>query len=159
MPGLAADMRRLPAGHGTPHNIEVAVHFEYSVVLIYLTVSAVIVGMALWVGRFLRPNLPDAQKSQIYECGERPIGTAWFNFNPRFYLIALVFIVFDAEIALTFPVAVVVREWVSRQDGSGWVAVTEIILFFVILIAALAYVWGKGELDWSRELTEPGEMP
>jgi NADH-quinone oxidoreductase subunit A len=143
----------------TAGNIEVIVHFEYSVVLIYLTVSAVIVGLALWLGRFLRPNLPDAQKAQIYECGERPIGSAWFNFNPRFYLIALVFIVFDAEIALTFPVATVAREWIARRDGSGWVAVVEILLFFVVLLAALAYVWGKGELDWSRELTSPEEMP
>lgn len=134
-------------------------HFEFSVVLLYLTICAVIVGIALWLGRFLRPSLPDAQKSQIYECGERPIGSAWFNFNPRFYLIALVFIVFDAEIALTFPVATVARDWIARADGSGWVAVVEIFLFFVILVAALAYIWGKGELDWSRELTPPEEMP
>jgi NADH-quinone oxidoreductase subunit A len=148
-----------PSPARTTGNIEVIVHFEYSVVLIYLTVSAVIVGLALWLGRFLRPNLPDPQKAQIYECGERPIGSAWFNFNPRFYLIALVFIVFDAEIALTFPVATVAREWIARQDGSGWVAVVEILLFFAVLLAALAYVWGKGELDWSRELTSPEEMP
>lgn len=154
----ATGLRALPPAR-TAGNIEVTVHFEYSVVLIYLTVSAVIVGLALWLGRFLRPNLPDPQKSQIYECGERPIGSAWFNFNPRFYLIALVFIVFDAEIALTFPVATVAREWIARRDGSGWVAVVEILLFFVVLLAALAYVWGKGELDWSRELTSPEEMP
>jgi NADH-quinone oxidoreductase subunit A len=156
-PGATGSRKPPPAR--TAGNIEVIVHFEYSVVLIYLTVSAVIVGLALWLGRFLRPNLPDPQKAQIYECGERPIGSAWFNFNPRFYLIALVFIVFDAEIALTFPVATVARGWIARSDGTGWVAVVEILLFFVILLAALAYVWGKGELDWSRELTSPEEMP
>ena len=65
----------------------------------------------------------------------------------------------DAEIALTFPVATVAKAWIARQDGSGWVAIVEILLFFAILIAALAYVWGKGELDWSRELTSSEEMP
>jgi NADH-quinone oxidoreductase subunit A len=115
----------------------------------------VTVGLALWLGRFLRPRIPDPQKEQIYECGERPIGSAWFNFNPRFYLFALVFIVFDAEIALTYPVAAVVRDWIAR--GHGTIAVLEIVLFLLILVAALAYVWGKGELDWSRELAHPEE--
>ena len=131
--------------------------FQFAVVLIFLMVSAVTVGLALWIGRFLRPRLPDDQKSQTYECGERPIGSAWFNFNPRFYLFALVFIVFDAEIALTYPVAAVVRDWI--ESGRGLAAVIEIILFLVILVAALAYIWGKGELDWSRELTDSEEMP
>lgn len=132
--------------------------FDFAVVLLFLTVSATVVGLALWIGRFIRPNLPDDQKATTYECGERPIGTAWFNFNPRFYLIALVFIVFDAEIALTFPVATVVRQWIA--EGRAAIAVVEIVLFLLILVAALAYVWGKGELDWSRELSaEDGEVP
>ena len=131
--------------------------FEFVVVLLFLTVSAVIVGIALWLGRFLRPNLPDAQKASIYECGERPIGSAWFNFNPRFYLFALIFIVFDAEIALTYPVAVVAKRWIA--EGRAWTAVVEIVLFLAILVAALAYIWGKGELDWNRELADAEEMP
>jgi len=133
------------------------VGFEFVVVLLFLVVSAVTVGLALWIGRFLRPHLPDAEKASIYECGERPIGIAWFNFNPRFYLFALIFIVFDAEIALTYPAAAVVRRWIAA--GRAWVAVLEIVLFLAILVAALAYVWGKGELDWNRDLTEPEEMP
>jgi len=133
------------------------VQFDFTVVLIYLMTSAVIVGLALWLGRFLRPQIPDPQKALVYECGERPIGSAWFNFNPRFYLFALIFIIFDAEIALTYPVAAVVRRWVA--EGRGFVAVVEIVLFLVILVAALAYIWGKGELDWSRELRDSEEMP
>ena len=131
--------------------------FQFSVVLAYLAVSVVAVGAALLLGRFLRPHLPDDQKAQTYECGERPIGSAWFNFNPRFYLFALVFIVFDVEIALTYPVAVVVRDWIA--NGQGMVAVVEIALFVAVLIAALAYVWGKGELDWSRDIADAEDMP
>jgi NADH-quinone oxidoreductase subunit A len=135
----------------------VAVGYQFVVVLLFLTVSAVIVGIALWLGRFLRPNLPDAQKSSIYECGERPIGSAWFNFNPRFYLFALIFIVFDAEIALTYPVAAVVKRWIA--EGRAWIAVVEIVMFLLILVLALAYIWGKGELDWNRDLADAEEMP
>ncbi|HOX26180.1 MAG TPA: NADH-quinone oxidoreductase subunit A [Candidatus Krumholzibacteria bacterium] len=131
--------------------------FEFVVVLLFLTTSAVIVGIALWLGRFLRPRLPSAEKASTYECGERPIGSAWFNFNPRFYLFALVFIVFDAEIALTYPAAAVARRWIA--EGRAWLVVAEIVLFLAILVAALAYVWGKGELDWNRDLAGPEEMP
>ena len=125
--------------------------FEFSVVLIFLTVSAVVVGVALWLTRLVAPQVPDPVKATPYECGERPIGHGWYNFNPRFYLMALVFIVFDVEIALTYPVAVVVRQWV--EDGRGLLAVSEIALFLGILAAGLAYVWGRGDLDWARELS------
>lgn len=124
--------------------------FDFAVVLTFLLVGAVFVGGALLLGRFVRPNRPDPQKALTYECGERTIGTAWFNFNPRFYVLALVFIVFDVEIALTFPAAVVARDWI--EAGRGVTAVVEIALFVMVLAAALAYVWGKGDLDWVRDI-------
>ena len=124
--------------------------FDFSVVLIYCAVCAAIVGVALYLSRLLTPRLPDPDKASTYECGERPIGSGWFSFNPRFYLMALVFIVFDVEIALTFPVATVVRAWVEK--GQGLLAVVEIVLFLVILAAGLAYVWGRGDLDWVRDI-------
>ncbi|MBI5502034.1 MAG: NADH-quinone oxidoreductase subunit A [Deltaproteobacteria bacterium] len=129
--------------------------FDFATVLVFLLVGAGFVFIALFVGRFLRPNLPDPQKASVYECGERAIGSGWFNFNPRFYLMALVFIVFDVEVALTFPVAVVVRDWIAR--GDALVAVVEIALFLLVLAAALAYVWGKGHLDWVRDIEGPGD--
>lgn len=127
--------------------------FDFATVLVFLFVAAAFVGGALVAGRFVRPRLPDPEKATVYECGERPIGSAWFNFNPRFYTMALVFIVFDVEIALTYPVAVVVRDWV--RDGKALLAVVEIVLFLAVLIAALAYVWGKGHLDWARDVDGP----
>ena len=127
--------------------------YEFGTVLVFLLVAAVFVGGALLVGRFLRPQKPEADKGTVYECGERPIGSARFNFNPRFYVIALIFIIFDVEIALTYPVAVVFRDWLGA--GNGWIVFGELVLFLLILIAALAYVWGKGSLDWVRELKEP----
>lgn len=124
--------------------------FDFSVVLVYIAVCVAIVGIALYLARLLAPRLPDREKATTYECGERPIGSGWFSFNPRFYLMALVFIVFDVEIALTFPVATVVRGWVEK--GQGLLAVVEIVLFLVILAVGLAYVWGRGDLDWVRDI-------
>lgn len=129
--------------------------FDFAVILAFLLMGAVFVGGALLLGRFVRPSVPDPQKALTYECGERTIGSGWFNFNPRFYLMALVFIVFDVEIALTFPVGVVARRWV--EAGQGLTAVIEIGLFVAILAAGLAWVWGKGDLDWIREIGTPEE--
>ena len=126
---------------------------HFSVALTYLLVSTVIVFAALFLGRFLRPKVEDPEKSTIYECGERPIGSAWFTFNPRFYLLALVFIVFDVAIALVFPVAVVVRSWV--EAGNGAVALMGLISFLAVLVFGLAFVWGHGNLDWIRDIEEP----
>jgi NADH-quinone oxidoreductase subunit A len=133
------------------------VRFDFSVVLVFLVVGALFVGAALWLGRLLRPRLPPSpDKAATYECGERPVGGGWINFNPRFYLIALVFIVFDVEIALTYPVAIVVRDWIGA--GRGTLAVVEIVLFLAVLAAALAWAWASGNLDWVKE-TEPVPPP
>lgn len=127
--------------------------FDFATVLVFLLLSIAFVGVSLTVNRFVAPRLPDPLKSEAYECGERPIGGGWFNFNPRFYLIALIFIVFDADVALTFPVAVVVRRWVD--SGLGTVALVELGLFIAFLVVALAYVWRRGHLDWERDIETP----
>jgi NADH-quinone oxidoreductase subunit A len=124
--------------------------YEFAVVGVFLLAAFAIVGGALVAGRFLRPSIPDPTKSQTYECGERPIGSGWFNFNPRFYQLALLFLVFDVDVALTWPVVAVAKRWVGQ--GNGWVAVLEITLFVAILVAALAFLWGRGDLDWVREI-------
>ena len=131
--------------------------FGFLSVVAFLFVAILFVYAVLLLGRFVRPRRPSPDKRSVYECGERAIGQAWFNFNPRFYLFALIFIVFDAEIALTYPVAVVAKRWIA--EGRAWIAVVEIVLFLAILVAALAYIWGKGELDWNRELTDAEEVP
>ena len=129
--------------------------FKFGVVLTFLVVGVLFVGVALLVGKYLRPHAPNVQKSETYECGEKPVGMAWFNFNPRFYVMALIFVVFDVEIALTFPVAMVFAGLV--EEGSGWLAFIELGLFLLILFAALAYAWAKGDLEWVRTIrTSPG---
>lgn len=124
--------------------------FDFAQVLIFMLVAVGFVLAALTFSRLVAPRFPTRDKGEIYECGERPIGDAWFQFNPRFYIIALIFVVFDVEIALTFPVAVVFKAW--KENASGFVALGELLVFVVILLAGLAYVWKKGDLEWIKNL-------
>ena len=85
------------------------------------------------------------------------IGNAWMNFNPRFYLIALVFVIFEVDIALTFPVVAVFKEWVAFSPTAGFVALVELLLFTAILVVGLAWVWVHGDLDWVKKLADVEE--
>lgn len=120
----------------------------YAAVAAFFVVALGFVFAALLAGRLIRPNKMYADKLETYECGEAPIGLAWFNFNPRFYVIALIFVIFDVEIAFIYPVATVFRQWVGQ--GSGWYAFAEIFLFVAILLVGLVYVWAKRDLEWVR---------
>ena len=106
-----------------------------SVGAFFLVAIGFILGSML-AGSLIRPDKPSVGKNQTYECGEAPIGQAWFNFNPRFYIIALIYIVFDVEIAFIYPIAVVFKRWVAA--GQGMVAFVEVITFIGILILGLS---------------------
>jgi len=123
---------------------------EFASVLIFVGLAAVFLLVTLTVGRLLRPSAPNAVKNASYECGEHATGQGWFNFNPRFYVVALVFLIFDVEVAFTYPVAVVFQRWVNRGDGA--VAFLEIGAFIAVLAFALGYVWRRGDLEWLRQL-------
>ncbi len=129
--------------------------FHFAVVLAFLVVGALFVIISLMVGKLIRPKYPEQDKDIIYECGEVPVGKAWFNFNPRFYLVALVFVVFEVEIALMLPVAMVFRHWARpAPEGLGWGALAffEILAFVVVLAVGLVWVWVKGDLDWIKSI-------
>ena len=119
----------------------------------FLVVSAGIFLVILLFGKLIRPRVPQEIKSTTYECGEKPFGPAWFNFNNRFYVIALVFVVFDVEVALVVPTVVVFRELLD--GGLGLLAFIEIFLFLAILFVALIYVWARGDLKWVRAVKDP----
>jgi len=107
---------------------------------------------ALLAAKFLSPFKPNKNKNMPYECGEEPVGTAWSMFNVRFYVVGLIFIIFDVESVLMFPVAVIFKKMVSLGLGSY---VLIIFLSFVfILISGIAYCWKKGDLDWVKSYTK-----
>ncbi|MFG1493971.1 NADH-quinone oxidoreductase subunit A [Halobacteriovorax sp. GFR7] len=120
----------------------------YMPVLILAAVAVVAFFGTLLVGRLVRPNNPTELKLTPYECGEEPTGTAWSNFNVRFYVIALVFLIFDVEGALMFPVATVYKSFVDI--GQGGAVLGSLLLFIVILSLGLVYCWKKGDLDWVK---------
>ena len=88
-------------------------------------------------------NNKGGSKLLSYECGEVPEGSAWVKFNVRFYVIALIFIIFDVEVVFMFPWAVVFQEL-------GLLAFVEMFIFLAILLVGFAYVWVKGDLDWVK---------
>lgn len=125
-------------------------YFQFGNVLVFTIIGLGLCALHLALGRLLRPHNPEAKKLTTYECGEPPTGSAWINFNIRFYLIALVFVIFEIEVAFIFPVAVAFREWVVR--GQGLFALAEILLFVGILAVGLVYVWVKRDLEWIKRL-------
>ncbi len=104
-------------------------------------VGCLLFALVLWW--FLRPNRKSAEKLTTYECGEDPIGNAWIQFNIRFYVFALIFVVFDVEAVFLLP-------WARVFKDLGWLAYFEGLVFIAILAVALAYVWRKGDLAWVR---------
>ena len=124
--------------------------FDFGNVLVFMALGAAFVGVNLLIGRFLRPFNPQARKLSTYECGEPAAGSAWVNFNVRFYIVALIFIIFEVEIAFIFPVATAYRGWV--EAGQGLFAFTEIFLFIGILFIGLIYAWAKGDLEWVKKV-------
>jgi len=122
---------------------------HFSLVLIFLLVGTLFVFVTLLVGRYFRPRNPNPVKAETYECGEPAVGPAWINFNIRFYLIALIFVIFDVEAALIFPVAVAFKEWTLLKMGV--LALIEIMLFVLILMVGLIYVWAKKDLEWVKK--------
>ncbi|HEX7896209.1 MAG TPA: NADH-quinone oxidoreductase subunit A [Planctomycetota bacterium] len=122
-------------------------YFDWANVLVYLLVACAFITGSLTLGRILRPNKPTAEKLTTYECGEDTIGSAWIQFNVRFYIVALIFLIFDVEIAVLFPWALIFKE-------VGLLGLVEIFVFVGILVVGFAYVWVKGDLEWLRSLGE-----
>ena len=110
---------------------------------LFAGVGVVFLFVNLLVGRLVRPSDPHEEKLEIYECGEPPIGSSFVQFDLRFYVVALLFIIFDVEVVFMFPWAVVFQEL-------GLLAFVEMFIFLAILLVGFAYVWVKGDLDWVK---------
>jgi len=113
-----------------------------------MVIAAAIVVGALIVSRIIHPKKPSKIKSMAYECGEEPTGTAWNAFHIRFYVVGLIFIIFDVESVLLFPVAAIFKK--VTEQGFGAVILVIFLLFVSVLIEGIVYCWRKGDLDWVR---------
>lgn len=115
----------------------------HSSILAFLVVVIGFLAVNLLLWWLIRPSRFSEEKLTTYECGENPVGSAWVQFNIRFYVFALIFLVFDVEAVFLLPWAVVFRKL-------GLLAFVEGLVFLAILAVALAYVWRKGDLEWVR---------
>ena len=116
---------------------------DFGRVFIFFIIGGLFVAGGLVMSWLLRPKRPYPEKLTSYECGELPVGDAYVKFNIRFYVIALVFLIFDVEVVFLFPWAVVFQKL-------GTFAFVEMAIFLAILFVGYAYVWRKGDLDWDK---------
>jgi NADH-quinone oxidoreductase subunit A len=114
---------------------------EYVPVLVFLFMIVAFGGVSLAVARLIRPSRPDPVKLESYECGPEPIGPAWIRFPVGFYLVALLFIVFDALAVFLVPWALVLRTL-------GWAALVPMVVFLGILLLGWLYAYREGVLVW-----------
>ena len=124
-------------------NSSTSMYRDFGTSFIFVLIGIILVAVPLLLQRILSPRRKTAEKLSTYECGEDVEGPAWVKFNIRFYVIALIFIIFDVEVVFLFPWAVVYKEL-------GLFAFVEMMIFLGILSLGLAYVWRKGDLEWVK---------
>ena len=116
---------------------------DYFAVLLFLLLGAMFVPLNLLLGSLIRPKIDEPDKYTAYECGEESEGHLFNQFNPRFYIIALIFIIFEVELVFLFP-------WGMLFRRLGWFGFVEMLIFLAILMVGLVYAWGKGDLEWVK---------
>ena len=126
---------------------------DFGYILLFIISGIIFVALMLFIAKLIRPNRPNLEKLSTYESGEEPDGNANVRFNMRFYVIALIFVLFDVELIFLFPWATVFgnQHLIELTDGMwGWFSIVEMFIFLGILVLGLAYAWVKGHLDWVR---------
>jgi NADH-quinone oxidoreductase subunit A len=134
---------------------------EFGEVLLFLVGGTLFILIAFLVSKLIRPNRPNAQKLSTYESGEEPIGTAWTQFNIRFYIVALIFILFEVELVFLFPWSTIFarKELIDETNGLwGWFSFVEMVIFILVLALGLAYAWINGLLDWVKSEQKPTDF-
>ena len=114
---------------------------NYIPILVFLVVGAVFGVVMVALGAFLAPHRPDAQKSSPYECGFEAFEDSRMKFDVRYYLVAILFILFDLEIAFLFP-------WATVMHKLGMYGFVVMFIFIAILVVGFIYEWKKGALEW-----------
>ena len=129
---------------------------DFLPVAVYVVLAIALIALPLVIQYIVSPrHNKGGEKLESYECGEVPEGSAWVKFNVRFYVIALIFLIFDVEVIFLFPWAVVFKS--LNESGFGLLAFIEMFVFVLILIVGFAYVWVKGDLDWVKVKLKYGE--
>ena len=117
---------------------------DWLLILLLMMLAAGFGGVAVFLSRILGPHNPTPEKMAPYECGMPPVGDARERQSIRFYLVAMIFLLFDIEIAFLYP-------WALALRALGWSGYLQVLLFTLVLTAGYIYVWKKGALDWSHQ--------
>jgi NADH-quinone oxidoreductase subunit A len=121
---------------------------EFGKIFIFFLTAVAFVAVVVFVAKLIRPSKPTKEKLLIYECGEDTVGSPWVKFNIRFYVVALIFLIFDVEVVLLIPWALVYKSF-----GLGGFIVGAVFLFLLGL--GMVYEWRKGDLEWSKPKPVP----
>jgi NAD(P)H-quinone oxidoreductase subunit 3 len=114
----------------------------YEYFLVFLLICGMVPLLALSASRLVRPSRRGPERRTTYESGMEPVGGAWIQFNIRYYMFALVFVIFDVETVFLYP-------WAVAFNQLGLLAFVEVLIFIAILVVGLVYAWRKGALEWS----------
>ena len=114
---------------------------DYLTVGIFASLAFVLVGLLLFISWLVRPDRKQDQKYIAYESGVDPVGDMWSQSQVRYYIFALLFVMFDVEAVFIFP-------WATQLEVFGWFGMIEMTIFIVILLLGLVYAWRKGVLRW-----------
>lgn len=127
-------------------------------VLLFIIAGIVFILVTLLVSKLVRPDRPNPEKLSTYESGEEPVSSAYTQFNIRFYIVALVFLLFEVEIVFLFPWSTIFanKALLEETNGAwGWYALIEMLIFIGVLALGLAYAWVNGYLDWVKPDPSP----
>ena len=121
---------------------------DFGTIFVFILLGILLVYIPLLIQKLVAPSNPTKDKLSTYECGEDAEGSAWVRFNIRYYIIALIFLIFEVEVVFLFPWAVIFQDFI--KEGNGMLVFVEMAIFLFILIVGLAYVWQKTDLDWVK---------
>lgn len=132
---------------------------QFGYVAAFLLAGITFLGLILTLARFIRPHRPNIEKLSTYESGEEPVGNANTRFNPRFYVVALLFVLFEVELIFLFPWAVVFHQK-SLRAIPNWsaFALSEVFVFVGMLALGLAFAWRRGYLTWEKPIQETKDV-
>ncbi len=116
---------------------------NWLLILLLMMIAVAFGGVSVLLGRLLGPKNPTPEKQAPYECGMPAVGDARERQSIRFYVIAMIFLLFDIEVAFLYP-------WAMSLRSLGWVGYFQVVVFTLVLCAGYVYVWKKGALDWSQ---------
>ena len=121
---------------------------EFGKVFAFILTAVMFVLIAVFAAKLIRPTRPTKEKLTTYECGENPEGSPWVKFNIRFYVVALIFLIFDVEVVMLIP-------WALVYQDSGMLGFLVGAIFLILLGLGMAYEWRKGDLEWARPKINP----